>query len=69
MLGIIFLDLEDYPDHLDIQNRVDVVRIEVDEVEQSQCVGKTSGRVYSLEELKIYVVMWLKTMIHNSWNT
>ena len=54
------LDFEDHPDYPDIQNRGDVMRIEFDEVEKSQCAGKTRGRMCSLEELKISFFVWFK---------
>ena len=51
------LDLEDHPDHLDIQNRGDVVQIKFNETEQPQCAAKSRGRAFTLEELKVSFVM------------
>ena len=57
----ILLDLEDAPDHPDVKNRGDVMRINFLVEEQMERAGlKKPGIGTSLEEFKVAFVLYLK---------
>ena len=54
------LDLEDDPNHPDVQDRGNCVRISFKKSEQSERSSKSRPRIASLQELKLSYVTWLK---------
>ena len=54
------LDLEDDPNHPDVQDRGNCVRISFKKSEQSERSSKSCPRIASLQELKLSYVTWLK---------
>ena len=54
------LDLEDDPDHPNVKNRGDIVRINFSVDEQIQRAGVKKPRVDTIEALKVAFVIYLK---------